>query len=112
MDIYADLHSHSTASDGVDRPARVVERAKLAGLAVLALTDHDSIDGVPEARTAGKRIGVEVVTGSELTCYIEKQELNILGYGLDPASPELADHCRRFVVARIERAREIGRRLS
>ncbi|MEO8376536.1 MAG: PHP domain-containing protein, partial [Candidatus Sumerlaeota bacterium] len=67
---YADLHSHSTASDGSDPPARVVERARERGLHVLALTDHDTVAGVAEAREAGKRHGIQVIAGTELTCYI------------------------------------------
>ncbi|MCB2155532.1 PHP domain-containing protein [bacterium] len=112
MGIIADLHCHSTASDGVDRPARVVERAKAAGLKVLALTDHDSVDGVPEARAKGNELGVEVLTGAELTCYIGKQELNVLAYGIDENSPALVDHCTKFVQARTDRARKIGERLA
>jgi len=112
MGIYADLHCHSTASDGADPPARVVERAAAAGLKVLALTDHDTVDGVPSAIEAGRRLGLEVVCGAELTCYHGGKEVNILAYGIDPASPALAAHCRSFVEARQERARLIGERLA
>lgn len=109
---YADLHSHSTASDGSDPPARVVERAKEAGLAVLSLTDHDTVAGVPEAMEAGRRLGVRVVPGTELTCYVGKREIHVLGYGMDIAHVGLAEHCRRFQEARIARAKLIGERLA
>jgi predicted metal-dependent phosphoesterase TrpH len=109
---YADLHCHSTASDGSDAPARVVERARERGLKVLALTDHDTVAGVPEAQEAGERLGVTVVPGAELTCYVNGREVHVLGYGMDITSEDLAEHCRRFQEARIARAEEIGRRLS
>lgn len=109
---YADLHSHSTASDGSDSPTRVVERAKEAGLRVMALTDHDTVAGVAEAQEAGRRLGVEVIAGTELTCYIGSKEIHVLGYGIDINDAELAGHCARFQKARIERARLIGERLA
>jgi hypothetical protein len=109
---YADLHSHSTASDGSDPPARVVERAKAAGLSVMALTDHDTVAGVAEAQEAGKRLGVRVIAGTELTCYIGKREVHVLGYGMDIHHGGLAEHCARFQEARIARARLIGERLA
>lgn len=109
---YADLHSHSTASDGSDPPARVVERARAAGLAVMALTDHDTVAGVEEAKAAGRRLGVRVVPGTELTCYVGKREIHVLGYGIDIHHAGLAEHCRRFQEARITRARLIGERLA
>ncbi|MCC5875412.1 MAG: PHP domain-containing protein [Candidatus Sumerlaeia bacterium] len=110
--IYADLHSHSNASDGSDRPAEVVRRAKAAGLAVLALTDHDTVAGVAEAMEEGRRQGVKVIAGTELTCYVDGREVHVLGYGIRIDDPDLAGHCTRFQKARIERAAEIGRRLA
>ncbi|MCC6547441.1 PHP domain-containing protein [Candidatus Sumerlaeota bacterium] len=109
---HADLHSHSTASDGSDPPARVVERAKERGLHVLALTDHDTVAGVAEAREAGHRLGVQVIAGTELTCYIGKREIHVLGYGIDIDHPGLKDHCAAFQEKRIERAQTISRRLA
>lgn len=112
MSVYADLHSHSTASDGVDPPARVVERAAAAGVRVLALTDHDSIAGLREAAAAGSRLGVRIVAGTELTCYHNNKEVNILAYGVDPRSEKLARHCESFVTARQKRAEIIGQKLA
>lgn len=112
MPYYADLHCHSTASDGSDAPARVVERAKAAGLKVLALTDHDTTAGVPEAIAAGNNLGVKVLPGTELTCYVEGKEVHVLGYGLDYDNDQLKEHCARFQEARLRRAREIGERLA
>ena len=62
-----DLHTHSSVSDGTDTPTGLVMKALNAGLDVIALTDHDTFDGVAEAQEAGKRIGVRVVSGIEMS---------------------------------------------
>ncbi len=110
--IHADLHCHSNASDGSDTPTRVVERAAERGLKALALTDHDTVAGVAEAQAAGERLGVEIIPGTELTCYMGKREIHVLGYGVRIDDAGLLEHCRRFQEARVSRAREIGRRLA
>ena len=66
MEKYIDLHTHSIKSDGSMTPAEVVREAKKAGLSAIALSDHDTVDGVKEAMEEGKRIGVEVVPAIEL----------------------------------------------
>ncbi|MFL6243982.1 MAG: PHP domain-containing protein, partial [Acidimicrobiia bacterium] len=63
-----DLHSHSTMSDGTDSPTRVVQLAGEAGLSALALTDHDTLDHVPEARAAAGAFAVRLVPGCEISC--------------------------------------------
>lgn len=68
---HVDLHTHSTASDGAFPPADVVAHAQLAGLAAIALTDHDTVDGVAEAAAAGERLGVRVIAGVELRPQVE-----------------------------------------
>ena len=65
-----DLHLHSTASDGSDSPSRIVELAKEKGIDVISLTDHDTVGGVPEALEAGKKLGVKVVRGVELSAFL------------------------------------------
>ncbi len=109
---HADLHLHSTASDGTDAPADVVRRAAAKGLRAMALTDHDTVAGIAEAQAAGAELGVEVIAGVELTCYAGKREVHMLGYGVNPRSKALRVHCERFQTARIGRAREIGKRLA
>ncbi|MCX7841967.1 MAG: PHP domain-containing protein [Clostridia bacterium] len=74
-----DLHTHSTISDGSMTPSELVRHAKSAGLVALALTDHDSVDGVEEALAEGKRIGIEVIPGLEISVDF-KPEMHILGY--------------------------------
>jgi 3',5'-nucleoside bisphosphate phosphatase len=79
MPAYIDLHSHSTASDGAQPPDRVVEEAARVGLVALALTDHDTLAGVPAAREAGGRLGVRVIAGVELSVMDGEREIHVLG---------------------------------
>jgi predicted metal-dependent phosphoesterase TrpH len=73
---------HSTASDGLLAPAAVVAAARAAGLAAIALTDHDTLEGVPEARAAGDAAGVRVIAGVELSAHEGDRELHVLGLHL------------------------------
>jgi hypothetical protein len=79
---FIDLHMHSTASDGLLAPADVVAAARAAGLTAIALTDHDTVEGVAEARTAGDAVGVRVVAGIELSAHEGDRELHVLGLHL------------------------------
>lgn len=79
---FVDLHTHSTASDGVLPPERVVEAAQRCGLAALALTDHDTIDGVAPARAAGEKLGVRVISGVELSAFQDDHEIHLLALHL------------------------------
>jgi 3',5'-nucleoside bisphosphate phosphatase len=79
---YVDLHTHSTASDGTLPPERVIEAAERCGLSALALTDHDTIDGVRAAREAGDRLGIRVVAGVELSAFDEDYEVHLLALHL------------------------------
>ena len=76
---FVDLHSHSTASDGALAPEAVVETAAAAGLAAIALTDHDTLAGVAAAQEAGRRLGVRIVPGVELSLMDEDREVHMLG---------------------------------
>ena len=107
---FVDLHSHSTASDGAVAPAVVVERAHAAGLAALALTDHDTLGGVAEAREAGGRLGVRIVPGAELSAHDGEREIHLLALHVeDPAA--LDAELARFRDQRHERAEEMVRLL-
>jgi predicted metal-dependent phosphoesterase TrpH len=75
-----DLHTHSTASDGLFPPAELVRRAHAAGVTVLALTDHDSTAGVLEAQAEGARLGVEVIAGCEINTDLPTGDAHVLGY--------------------------------
>ncbi|MFL5638971.1 MAG: PHP domain-containing protein [Gemmatimonadaceae bacterium] len=79
---FVDLHTHSTASDGTLAPERVVEAAARCGLAAIALTDHDTIAGVPAARAAGERLGIRVIMGTELSAFEGENEVHLLALHL------------------------------
>lgn len=107
----ADLHLHTTASDGQYPPAAVVEKAKARGLAALAITDHDTLDGVPEAISAGEAAGVWVIRGVELGA-AEDRNLHILGYAYTPDAPGLRDLCETLRRSRDERKYRIVKFLA
>lgn len=98
----ADLHTHSTASDGQYTPEELVRLAKERGIDVLALTDHDTLDGAAAAVSAGEALGIRVLPGVELGA-AEYENLHILGYGVAPDAAELAGLCGKFKAARDER---------
>ncbi|KIL41147.1 metal-dependent phosphoesterase [Gordoniibacillus kamchatkensis] len=82
-DSFADLHTHTTASDGTQPPADNVRLAAEAGLAAVAITDHDTVSGVAEAVAAGAKYGVQVVAGVEISTVAGGQDIHVLGYGLN-----------------------------
>jgi predicted metal-dependent phosphoesterase TrpH len=79
---FVDLHTHSTASDGILAPEKVIEAAQRCGLAAIALTDHDTINGVVAARSAGESLGVRVIAGVELSAFEGDQEIHLLALHL------------------------------
>jgi predicted metal-dependent phosphoesterase TrpH len=105
-----DLHSHSDASDGTEPPAEVVRRAGEAGLDVLALTDHDTVNGLPAA-VAALPAGLTLVPGMELSCRRAGMSIHLLAYLFDPADPDLAAECERIREARERRGRQVVDRL-
>lgn len=84
-----DLHTHSDVSDGTDSPAELVGKAVTAGLTTVALTDHDTFDGLDEAVTAGREGGIRVVRGMELSCSSSGQSVHLLAYGVDETDTAL-----------------------
>lgn len=107
---FVDLHSHSTASDGALSPTAVVEAASAANLAALALTDHDTTDGVAEAQLAAERLGIRIVPGAELSALDDDREIHILALHI-AASPEFERRLEAFRTMRIARAERIVERL-
>jgi predicted metal-dependent phosphoesterase TrpH len=105
-----DLHSHSNASDGTEPPAEVVRRARAAGLDVLALTDHDNVDGLPAA-AAALPAGLTLVPGMEMSCHRGDVSIHLLAYLFDATEPTLAAECERIRAGRDGRAREMVDRL-
>lgn len=108
---HIDLHLHSTASDGTSAPEVVVLAARDAGLRALALTDHDTIDGVSDARDAATAVGIDLVPGVELSAYEGSIEVHILGLHLDRLD-EMRNSLADFRSARRERAEGIVRLLN
>jgi predicted metal-dependent phosphoesterase TrpH len=106
-----DLHAHTTASDGVLAPAQLVELAVARGLVVLAVTDHDTTDGVERALAAAAGSGLRVIPSVELSTDVPAGEVHVLGYFVEPRSPVLADSLRRFREARHGRARRMVEQL-
>jgi 3',5'-nucleoside bisphosphate phosphatase len=107
-----DLHVHSTASDGSLSPGGVVKRAAGAGLRAIALTDHDTLAGIPEALAAGEQYGVRVVGGCEFSAAAPWGEMHVLGYFLPPDSPQLDAFLERCRADRVRRAQEMVQHLQ
>jgi predicted metal-dependent phosphoesterase TrpH len=107
-----DLHVHSNASDGSLPPEAVVERARGAGLCAIALTDHDTLAGIPAAITAGERLGVRVVGGCEFSVSAPWGEMHVLGYFLPGESAALESFLERCRADRVRRGREMCDRLQ
>jgi len=106
----ADLHVHSTASDGTDPPAEVMRRAARAGLDVVALTDHDTVAGHAEARAAAGPVAL--LPGMELSCRLDGRSLHMLAYLFDADQPELAAELARIRDDRVLRARAMVDKLA
>ncbi len=107
-----DLHCHSTVSDGLLTPARLVEHASLRGVNVLALTDHDDVRGLAEARIAAREKNITLINGVEISVTWQGRTLHILGLGIDPEYPPLEQGLASIRVGRIERARNIAAQLD
>ena len=107
-----DLHTHSTASDGTFSPADVVRLAHEAGVTALALTDHDTVDGVSEAASAAGALGLDFLPGIEISCaHPRPGTAHLLGYGFDVDHPSMRRLTSTLAHARIERAERIVARL-
>lgn len=107
----ADLHVHSTMSDGTDTPREIVYKAAQRDLDVIALSDHDSIKGIAEAEQAASEAGIEVVKAVELSAY-STTEVHILGYGFNLDNDELNQKLEEFSQQRKARAKAILDRLA
>jgi len=108
----ADLHTHSTVSDGTEAPARVMEQAAAAGLWGVALTDHDSTSGWAEAAAAVRATGVVLIPGMELSTREGFMSVHMLGYLIDPLDEALLAETARIRESRLTRAEEIVRRIG
>jgi 3',5'-nucleoside bisphosphate phosphatase len=104
-----DLQSHSTCSDGALPPRDVVAAARAAGVELLALTDHDTVDGVEEALEAAAAEGLRLVPATELsTIDGDRDDLHVLGYGIDHRSAALGEALERFCADRLARSERMA----
>ncbi|HCU12125.1 MAG TPA: hypothetical protein DGB72_08380 [Gemmatimonadetes bacterium] len=108
---FVDLHTHSTASDGTLAPEGVIEAAKRCGLTALALTDHDTIDGVHAARAEGDRLGVRVIAGVELSAFQDEHEVHLLALHLTHLEA-LEKRLSELRASRYTRAQKIVEKLN
>lgn len=104
--VLADLHTHTTASDGQYTPAQVIDLAKTAGIQMVAITDHDTIDSVTGAMEAGSDAGIRVIRGVEPSAK-EHRNFHLLGYGFQAGENTLSHLCRQLKAGRDERKYKI-----
>ncbi len=104
---WADLHVHTTWSDGVFSPEYMVQKASEAGLRAIAITDHDAVRGIDEAVEAGNKVGVEIVPGIELSTSNGIHDVHILGYFFDSHHSDMLEYVHYFQEERVKRARKI-----
>lgn len=107
-----DFHLHSTYSDGILSPAALVDLAAEQGVTMMSLTDHDSTEGIAEARSACKDRGITLVPGCEVSTDIENDEVHVLGHFLDPADPRLQEFLGVNREGRFDRGRRMVDRLN
>jgi len=107
-----DWHVHTTASDGRLSPTELVREAKKAGLVEIAITDHDAVSGIKEAKKAGKKLGVIIIPGIELTAYDGDIEAHVKGLNINPADKGILRLCRTAAEYRDKRAKIIVQRLN
>jgi predicted metal-dependent phosphoesterase TrpH len=107
-----DLHCHSTCSDGLLAPGDVIRRAAAQGVDVIALTDHDQLAGIDEAREAALEAGITLIAGAELSVTWERETVHVVGLGIDPSNEALAGNLAGVRRGRDQRARRIGDSLA
>lgn len=107
-----DLHTHSIASDGTLSPTQLVQKAAVAGITTLSLTDHDCVEGVKEASLAAEQCGIRLIPGVELSVLWSGRTLHLLGLNIDIDHPRLARALVQVLEYRSWRAEEIARKLA
>jgi len=112
MSLVVDLHAHTTLSDGHTPPRELIRLAKQVGVHVLAVTDHDSVEAVPECLDEGRQLGVRVIPGIEMSSRFEGQDVHVLGFGLDHRSPALLSRLSELHESRRVRVGKICEKLG
>jgi predicted metal-dependent phosphoesterase TrpH len=112
VEAIADLHTHTTYSDGHNTPLELLQKAKAAGIAILGIADHDSVGALEEAIEIGRTMGVEVIPGMELSATSPEGEIHVLGYFMDFRSTALTEALAIFRQKRLERVERIVGKLN
>ncbi len=112
MDGKADLHLHTTFSDGALSPSELIERARHAGLTTISITDHDHTGALDEAAGLAAREGITVVPGVELSTIVGEADVHILGYFINHRDPRLQEYLGLFRNERLKRAERIVAKLN
>lgn len=107
-----DLHSHSSASDGILSPAALVSRAKINNVTALALTDHDTTAGLEEAQEQSRLEGLDLIPGIEFSSQWLGRGIHIVGLNIDPQAPSIQEGVALQAQRRVERAEQIAARLA
>lgn len=107
-----DLHLHTTASDGTWTPRELVEAAALRQVTIIAVTDHDTVAGIPEALTAGDEFGIQVIPGVEITTEVARKEYHLLGYFISVDDEVLRRRLTELKSGRHRRGQEMVRKLN
>src|SRR5881397_3409466 len=110
--MFADLHLHTSFSDGTYTPEELVERAGQLRLAAVALTDHDTVEGCARMSVAARSAGLEFIPATELTAEFDGIELHLLGYFVDTHNPKLLGEMAGFQQVRQDRIREMVARIN
>ena len=111
-ELNADLHCHSTVSDGTLPPRQLAERAKANGVALWALTDHDELAGQPEAAAAARELALDYLAGVEISVSFADQTVHVVGLGIDPDNAALRTGLAHTRGSRSRRAKAIGEALA
>lgn len=107
-----DLHTHTSYSDGFHSPEELLDKAKTVGIEILGISDHDNLAAIKEATEIGKRLGIEIIPGVEISTDLKDKEIHILAYFIEPDNEELERYLTFFREERLKRAERIIRKLN
>jgi predicted metal-dependent phosphoesterase TrpH len=109
---FADLHIHTYYSDSTASPQEVIDEARQVELSCIAITDHDTVDGIMPTRQAGEAVGIEVISGIELSSEIHDKDVHVLGYCFKEQNSPLVQELGKFQQARVDRIRQMIEKLK
>jgi 3',5'-nucleoside bisphosphate phosphatase len=107
-----DLHTHTNYSDGFNSPKDLIDKARIKGIDVLSITDHDNLAAIEEATEYGKMVGMEIIPGVEISSDIMDREIHLLGYFVEPGNFEIERYLKFFREERLKRADRIVKKLN